>query len=162
MPCFTKFYHIQLTMVINFLFFMPYRISSTQTIKNDTNNFCISITKQKFQSILVSFLYTLYIAMCLCNVERASKLEAEGFKSWFCHWLALLSGITLNLTKLQLPPISNGNGELSEIMQAKYLTNCKMLHKYKILQIDNVYLFLRQVYFFELCKKLSKIFHFWH
>ena len=83
---------------------MPYAISSTQTVKNDTNNFCISITKQKFHCLLVSFLHTLHIAMYLCNiVEGAAKLEA---KSWFCHWLAVLSGITLNLTKLQFPHIS--------------------------------------------------------
>lgn len=47
-------------------------------------------------------------------------------------------------------------------MQVKYFTNYKKLYKYKILQIDKVYLFPMQVYFFKILLKLHyNILNFW-
>lgn len=157
--------HSQPSMVIDLLSLMSCTISPTQTMNNDTI-FAFTLPKNSTPSFWFSF-YTLYITRLSCYTILWNELHNWRLKTLWVLVLSLTSCViwnnSLNFTHSTFLVFQMALWELNKIMQTKYFTNYKKLYKYKILQIDRVYLFSMQMYFFEILLKLSyNIFHFWY
>lgn len=130
-----------------------------------TQFFCIYIAKNSTPSFVFSS-YTLHVPRLSCYTILWNGLHNWRLKTLWVLFLSLPSCIiwnnSLNFTHATSLLFQMAFLELNKIMQAKCFTNYKKLYKYKILQIDKVYLFSMQMYFFEILLKLSyNIFHFW-